>query len=728
MTTKPPVFVAIAGAKASVGASVFSVNFAISLARDANARVCLLDFDTDSAGDISLLLAAENAPTISELAEKVGKVDIKTFYSSIAKTKSGMNLIPLTRTQTDLKTLSVAQIDKVFKQLSAIYNYIIIDTGANFNSFTLKPFEYASLVVYLTTQDLMTVNQGASRMRGFSAMQLPSEMIWLIVNKFDARSIITKQIIGQKLKKEPLMVLPDEVALVTQSVNGAQPFVLSQPGHALTKAYDSLARYLIKTESTGKLRRAEGAGSIGAEILGTLNPLLSGGSGGTAQGTSVSADVFSMKRGENADVYREIKIRVHKRLVELVEMNNMNDAEGKRDPKKVQELENKTREIINGLLDKESSLIKGIEDRRKLAKEIFDEALGLGCLEELLADPDVSEIMVNHKDQIYAEKGGKLKLTNLRFTTSKHLMGVIERIVNPIGRRIDEKSPMVDARLRDGSRVNAIIPPLALKGAMLTIRKFSKDRLTYKDLVRFGAMTEEIADFLRACVEARLNIIVSGGTGSGKTTLLNVIGSFIPADERIITVEDSAELNLPQEHVGTLETRPPNIQGEGEIAIRDLVKNTLRMRPDRIIIGECRGAEALDMLQAMNTGHDGSLTTIHSNTPRDSIARLETLVMFAGFDLPAAAIKSQIASAVHMIVQLNRFSDGSRKITHITEVTGMEGNTVVLQDIFLYKQKGLNAKGKVMGDYVSTGLIPKFVQTLKEKGVRLPKGLFTPKA
>jgi Flp pilus assembly CpaF family ATPase len=305
---------------------------------------------------------------------------------------------------------------------------------------------------------------------------------------------------------------------------------------------------------------------------------------------------------------------------------------------------------------------------------------------------------------------------------------VIERIVAPIGRRIDEKTPMVDARLRDGSRVNAIIPPLAINGPMITIRKFSKDRLTYKDLIQFGAMTEDIADFLRACVEARLNIVVSGGTGSGKTTLLNVIGSFIPADERIITVEDSAELQLPQEHVGTLETRPPNIQGEGEIAIRDLVKNTLRMRPDRIIIGECRGAEALDMLQAMNTGHDGSLTTIHSNNPRDSIARLETLVMFAGFDLPSSAIKQQIASAVHMIVQLNRFSDGSRKITHITEVTGLEGNTVVLQDIFLYKQKGLNAKGKVIGEYVSTGLIPKFVQTLKEKGVRLPKGLFTPKA
>ncbi|MCC7459749.1 MAG: CpaF family protein, partial [Proteobacteria bacterium] len=348
---------------------------------------------------------------------------------------------------------------------------------------------------------------------------------------------------------------------------------------------------------------------------------------------------------------------------------------------------------------------------------------GLGPLEDLLKNPDVSEIMVNRADQIFVELKGRPTLIPARFSGDKQLMGVIERIVAPIGRRIDEKTPMVDARLRDGSRVHAIIPPLALDGPVLTIRKFSKDIMGPETLIKYGALTEEMSDFLRACVQAKLNIIISGGTGTGKTTLLNTMASFIPNNDRIITVEDSAELRLAQELIVRLESRPANLQGEGAIPIRELVRNTLRMRPDRIVVGECRGAEALDMLQAMNTGHDGSMTTIHSNSPRDSIARLETLVMFAGMDLPSKAIREQIASAVQLIVQLTRLGDGSRKITAITEVTGMESTTVSLQDIFQFKEKGVDEHGKVLGSFLATGLVPTFAQTFKKKGIKLPKGL-----
>ncbi|MFH1726834.1 MAG: ATPase, T2SS/T4P/T4SS family [Pseudomonadota bacterium] len=723
---KKPIFITVTSAKTGSGASIFSANFALSLQRETNARVCILDFDTEAAGDIALLMGVNKAPAATDITPKLSKLDLKGLYNLIGKTKTGLGLIPLYNSTAELKAYNPLELDKLFKQLSMMFNFVIIDTGAHFNQFTIKPYEYSSLIMFIMSQELLTVNLAAKKIQAFQAMQLPGDMIWVICNKFNAKSIINKQLIGQKIKKDVLLTIPEDSVTITNSINNAQPFVTAAPQHALTKSIDQLSRYLIKDTTLRNLRVPEGAGSIGGDIISILNPLLgASGGGGGAQGPT--RDVFTRKIDEKADLYIEIKLRVHKKLVELVEMDHITE-EGEQDPKKVLELQNKTKDVINQLLDKESSIIKSMEDKRRLAKDIYDEAIGLGCIEELLADPDVSEIMVNHKDQIYAEKSGKLKLTNLKFTTNKHLMGVLERIVAPIGRRIDEKSPMVDARLKDGSRVNAIIPPLSLKGPMLTIRKFAKEKLTYKDLVKFGSMTEEIADFLRACVEAHLNIIVSGGTGSGKTTLLNTIGSFIPETERILTVEDSAELQLPQEHVGTLETRPPNLQGEGEISIRDLVKNTLRMRPDRIVVGECRGAEALDMLQAMNTGHDGSLTTIHSNTPRDCIQRLETLVMFAGFDLPSTAIKQQIAGAVHMVVQLNRFSDGSRKITHITEITGMEGSAVVLQDIFLYKQKGVDAKGKVIGEYISTGLIPKFVTTLKEKGIRLPKGMFTPKA
>jgi pilus assembly protein CpaF len=360
-----------------------------------------------------------------------------------------------------------------------------------------------------------------------------------------------------------------------------------------------------------------------------------------------------------------------------------------------------------------------------MSQVLLDDMIGFGPIQKLLDEEDISEIMVNGPYQIYYEKKGKLILSDVKFKDNDHVLRIIERIVAPIGRRIDESSPYVDARLPDGSRVNALIPPIALNGPTITIRKFKKEKLVIADLVRFGTLTEDMAKFIEACIMARLNIVVSGGTGSGKTTTLNILSTFIPEDERIITCEDAAELQLRQPHVVRLETRPANIEGKGAVPMRELIKNTLRMRPERVIVGECRGGEALDMLQAMNTGHDGSLTTGHANTPRDMLARLETMCLMAGMDLPVRAIREQIASAVHMIIQQSRLKDGSRKITYLTEIQGMEGEKVVLQDIFRFEQSGTDEKGKIIGRLKSTGIRPKFASKFEEFGIHLPASIFT---
>jgi len=398
------------------------------------------------------------------------------------------------------------------------------------------------------------------------------------------------------------------------------------------------------------------------------------------------------------------------------------------DPAEVAKLERHSlsREVHNAtaaVLTSEG-LALPVRVREQIVADVLDEIRGYGPIQPLLDDPTITEIMVNGANRVYAERDGKLFLTDRIFRDDTHIMRIIEKIVMPLGRRIDESSPMVDARLPDGSRVNAIIPPLSIKGPTLTVRKFAREPYTIDDLISFGTLSQEMADFLRACVTASLNIIVSGGTGSGKTTTLNVLSSFISNDERVVTIEDAAELQLQQEHVVTLESRPPNLEGRGEITIRQLVRNALRMRPDRIIVGEVRGGEALDMLQAMNTGHDGSLSTAHTNSPRDTLSRLETMTLMAGTELPSKAIREQIAAAIHLIVHQNRLRDGSRKITHITEIQGMEGDVIVLQDIFLYEQKGVDDSGKVAGEHAATGLRPKFMDLLLQQGIDLPVSIF----
>ena len=429
----------------------------------------------------------------------------------------------------------------------------------------------------------------------------------------------------------------------------------------------------------------------------------------------------SKKKLTAMDEYGGTLSIVHDRLIEALDLRRLDlDALGS------EELWKKTEATIRQIVTKMDSTgeLDAHLDREELIADVLNEALGLGPLEIYLADESVSEIMVNSPTQVYVERNGKMQKVDKAFSSAQAVLGVIERIVAPLGRHIDESSPLVDARLADGSRVNAIIPPLALKGPTITIRKFKRDLLTANHLIDFGTLTEQMSEFLETCVKVRRNIVISGGTGSGKTTLLNILSSFIPQTERIITIEDAAELNLPQDHWVQLEARPSNLEGKGQIAIRDLVRNSLRMRPDRIVIGECRGGEALDMLQAMNTGHDGSLTTLHANTPRDALARLETMVLMAGMDLPVKAIREQVASAVHLIVQQTRFADGTRRVAAISEVSGMEMDIITMQDIFTFKQEGFDAEGKVVGKFIATGFVPKFYDELQRRGIPVNMDIF----
>jgi pilus assembly protein CpaF len=414
--------------------------------------------------------------------------------------------------------------------------------------------------------------------------------------------------------------------------------------------------------------------------------------------------------------FAKIKSRVHSRLVE--EMQDEDTAER-------EDIVAKIGELVNEFLATSGTPLPRNE-RARLVESLINDVLGLGPLEQLLNDPAITEIMINGPRQIYVEQAGRLTLSAVGFESSGQLLQVIDRVVSSIGRRVDESSPMVDARLKDGSRVNVIIPPLALTGPTMTIRKFAAEKYTIDDLVNFKSVTHDMAEFMRACVRARLNVLVSGGTGSGKTTTLNIISNFIQEDERIITIEDAAELQLQQDHVVTLESRPPNVEGRGRITIRDLVINCLRMRPDRIVVGECRGGEALDMLQAMNTGHDGSLTTIHANSPTDTLSRLETLVLMAGADLPSRAIREQIASAIDIIVQQARLRDGTRKIVNISEVTGIENDRVQLQDLFIFKQTGVDQDGRVKGYFTATGIVPNCMEHLLESGEEVPVSIFEP--
>lgn len=717
--------ISVVGGKGGVGKSVFAANLALAFMKEFNLKPLLVDQDFTASGDQSVILGLRPAKGLLEALQHTGAYDQPTMMKLAAPHPSGLHYLCAPPTLAASKGISAEVLGKLYKAMPNVYPLTVIDCGSQMDPYTIKAMEFSTLILLVTNPDILVMHQTKRILTEMVEQLFPLEMIEVVLNRFVQNAAVAPATIQRTLGKAVYAAIPEDMASHAGALTAGKPLVLHAPSAPSTRAIHEMVRKMQQNQLLQKLAvlkkpsRAQIQASQkmvgGAQAIAAANATKAR----EADGPRVAGAVAVV-----TDPWSSLKLRVHKELVEKIDFKKEGNATAGN-----KALREKCRAAVVEILNNEdtASVAPTRDDLQQLVKEILDEALGFGPLEDLLADDSVTEIMVNTANQIYMEKAGKPQLSKTVFSSNQQLMNVIERIVMPLGRRIDEKSPYVDARLPDGSRVHAIIPPLAIRGPTLTIRKFPKFRMTWQDLVKFGSMTTEIADFLRLCIESRLNIVVSGGTGSGKTTLLNVLSNFIPATDRIITVEDSAELQLAQEHVVRLETRPKNIEGEGEVSIRDLVRQTLRMRPDRIIVGECRAGEALDMLQAMNTGHDGSLTTIHANTPRDCIARLETLVMMAGMDLPAKAIREQASAAVHLIVQQSRLSDGSRKVTYITEVVGMQGDIVSLQDIFVFKQEGLDKRRKVIGKYVATGFIPKFVEAIEAKGLKIPRSLFTTK-
>lgn len=696
----PGHIVTIIGGKGGVGKSQFAANLAFAYSIDNRAKTLLLDFDQKAGGDQNFITGMKSPKALHELAKFSGAVDPRSLHTFATAHSQGVNYVSMSSEPASANSVDPEGIGKTLKAVTNMFPVTVIDGGSELTPLTLKALEFSTLIFIVVTPDILALNQTKKIYSELVTMMFPKDMIQLVMSQAVKGHPVSPDVVGKSIGKSVFSVIPkDDQACVT-ALNQKKPLMVVQKNSAYAKAVVDCVRKIVQKN-----------------VFKTLEKL------NKPSDPNVAKKEIGHSTGSKPSGWTELKARVHRSLVEEMDLKKSDDN----DPKAQVILREQTKKMVVELLGKEDtkSILPSRDEMNKIVKEILDEALGLGPLEDLLADKECTEIMVVGPDKIFFEYSGKIKKSETTFTNDRQVLNVIERIVAPIGRRIDEKTPYVDARLRDGSRVHAIIPPSSIDGCTITIRKFPEERLTYKHLVEFGSLTQNMADFLRIAVEAHRNIVVSGGTGSGKTTLINILGGFIQANERIITCEDSAELNFPQDHVVRLETRPPSLEGEGEIDIRCLVKQTLRMRPDRIVVGECRGGESLDMLQAMGTGHDGSMTTVHSNNPRECIGRLETLVQYAGAGLSPKAIREMIANAVHMIIQQSRLDDGSRKITHVTEIGGMQGDVVTLQDIFLYIQKDIDKSGKIVGEFQATGFIPKFIELLERKGYNVPRGLFS---
>ncbi len=694
--------ISIIGGKGGVGKSQVAANLAFAYAIEGKVKVLLLDFDQKASGDQDFITGMKGKKNVKELAEFKGAIDPNSILQ-FTNMNQNVFYIGMPNDSIAADAVDVEALGRTLKAVTNIFPVTIIDTGSDLTPLAIKALEFSTLIFVVVTPDILALNQTKKLYSDLITMLFPKDMIQFVVNQSQAGHPVTNDVIGKTLGKAVFSAIPRDDQNCILALNQKKPVMLVARTGPFAKGIVDTYRRLSEKN-----------------ILRALEALNKPKDSGVKKDDKKDGDAL-VRGGKNP--WLELKSRIHKSLVEEMDLKKSDDN----DPRAQVILREMTKKLVVDLLGKEDTkgILNSREDNNQIVKEILDEALGLGPLEDLLKDKSVSEIMVVGPYKIYYEQAGKIKLSTVTFTNDRQVLNVIERIVAPVGRRIDEKTPYVDARLKDGSRVHAIIPPSSIDGCTITIRKFPDKRFTYKDMVNWGSMTENMADFLKVAVEAHRNIIVSGGTGSGKTTLINLLGGFIQSNERIITCEDSAELNFPQEHVVRLETRPPSLEGDGAIDIRCLVKQTLRMRPDRIVVGECRGGETLDMLQAMGTGHDGSMTTVHSNNPRECIGRLETLVQYAGTSISARAIKEMIANAVHLIIQQSRLDDGSRKIMFITEVGGLQGDTVILQDIFTFVQKEMDKTGKIIGEFQASGFIPKFIETLQKKGQNIQRGMFS---
>jgi len=674
----------VIGTKGGTGATTICVDAANALARNTSVAVVDADF------------AARRS--VAVLTDMVRPLDVSRTSANMAiATKNKLTIIEMAASIDGAFTIAQKDVESIALNLIETCDAIIIDAPQPFAA-AIRPFVVrAARFVLVVEPTLLGLTNARLVQIELERFGVPRSHEVMILNGRVMRREVSRGDIEDALGLKAIVELP---------MHGDKKYDRSIEQLAAALMVNPIGKPLLelKPSSSAPIGDRRGSRRRPEEMP----------SAGESKNGAAPAAASIPAQTRQRDKRDQLKTEINDELTKRLDFNDPTRAVD--DAGKMAELRVQVGEVVSEIMGNRTD-VGAAEDIAELRQEIIDEALGLGPLEDLLRDPTITEIMVNGPNRVFVERSGKITKTAKRFTSERQLRLIIERIIAPIGRRIDESQPMVDARLADGSRVNAIINPLSLDGATLTIRRFPERRMNSDDLVRIGAVTPELVDFLRAAVEARLNIVVAGGTGSGKTTFLNVLSSFLPPSERIVTIEDAAELSLAQEHVVRLESRPANIQGAGEIRIRDLLRNSLRMRPDRIIVGECRGGEALDMLQAMNTGHDGSLTTIHANSARDAISRIETMVLMAGFDLPVRAIREQIAGAVDMVLQLSRMRDGSRKLVSISEVVGLEGEVVTMQDISRYDQNGLDKDGKVNGSFVFTGVQPMCLKKFQEYGI-----------
>ncbi|MFC1657773.1 ATPase, T2SS/T4P/T4SS family [Candidatus Omnitrophota bacterium] len=719
--------ISVFSTKGGVGRTLIATNLAVCLAKKLkDKKVLLLDIDLHLPGDMARMLNLKSDKALVNLASewKKGKYAASELRNCICHYPKGkIDLLSVILNPREAPLIDYQFISQVLKDLSKDYEFIVVDSGRSFGKLQITLFEQTNLILIVVNPDVLSVYQAKEAIEILQSVYLlPLRMMKAILNRAESQGAVTWREVSMALPCDIIARIPSEGRIVGSALNRRVPVVLDSARSRVSTTLIKLAADLLEHPdffiSHQELETIFSAHPKKPEEN-LPTPMESVHLG------EVTAVAKHISREERMD---ELKKRVHRRIIQELDLRRLDRFAG--DETKIENLRQRTIKSVNNALSQEAgTLISTREERERLVKEITDEALGFGPLEDLIDDAEITDIMVNNKSQIYVERFGRLELASKRFVSNEQVRQIIERIIAPLGRRIDESVPMVDARLSDGSRVNAIIPPLSLTGPTLTIRKFGRERLKIADLTRLNALDNVMSEFLRACVLGRKNIIVSGGTGSGKTTVLNVLSEYVSQGERVLTIEDAAELKLHHQHWVRLESRPPNIEGKGAITVRDLFRNSLRMRPDRIIIGECRGPESLDMLQAMNTGHDGSMTTIHANSTHDVLARLDSLILMSGIEIPIRAIREMIASAIDIIVHTARLSDGSRKILQITEVTGMLDELHIgLQDIFSFHQVSVDEQGNIKGEFRPTGTLPTFFDEIQSRGIPLSKEIFEKKS